>query len=238
MREFVFTVEYDAGVDRLADAFIDHPDAMGASLACCVTARNMWRLDRLTGSPAALDAVEACFLDGRCNECIGHEDCGATCQYEVLRRTPGSLTVYTFRPEVEHCHSIPYLATSHLGDGLLFETTRTGDRYEWRVLLRDGDSVGGLYDALQSDLRPGVRLNLTHLGTPDHWCERAVTVADLPAEQREALIAAVDGGYYRTPREATVADLADSLGVPRSTLQYRLQRAEAWLARAFVDATR
>ncbi len=238
MREFVFTVEYDPGVDRLADVFIDHPSAMAASLACCVTARNAWRLDRLTGSAAALDALSDCFLDGRCNECIGHGNCGATCEYEVLRRTPTSMTVYTFRTEVTDCHSIPYLASDHLGDGLLFETVRTGDRYEWRVLIRDDVHVGGLYDALQRGLRDGVRLNLRHLGTPDRWCERAVTVADLPAEQRAALVAAVEGGYYETPREVTVGDLATELDVPRSTLQYRLQRAEAWLARAFVDATR
>jgi len=235
MREFVFTVEYDAGVDPLADVFIEHPDAIAVSLACCVTSHNMWRLDRLTGSAAALDALEACYLDGACNECIGHENCGATCQYELLGRTPASRTVYTFRPEVERCHSIPYLAARYLGDGLVFETTRQRDRYEWHVLLRDHDSVGELYDALQRGLRPGLRVSLQHLGTPDRWCERAVTVADLPHEQRAALAAAVEGGYYETPRRATVADLAETLDVPRSTLQYRLQRAEAWLARAFVD---
>jgi predicted DNA binding protein len=63
-----------------------------------------------------------------------------------------------------------------------------------------------------------------------------VTVADLPHEQREALRTAVGMGYYETPKATTVADVAEALDVPRSTLQYRLQRAEAWLARQFVDA--
>ncbi|MFC6731711.1 helix-turn-helix domain-containing protein [Haladaptatus sp. GCM10025893] len=39
----------------------------------------------------------------------------------------------------------------------------------------------------------------------------------------------------RDPRETTLAELADEIGVPQSTLQYRLQRAESWLASGFVN---
>ncbi|MFC6756302.1 helix-turn-helix domain-containing protein [Halomicroarcula sp. GCM10025894] len=46
--------------------------------------------------------------------------------------------------------------------------------------------------------------------------------------------AAVDYGYYRTPRDVSLTELADRLDVSRSTLQYRLQRAEAWIVRSFV----
>ncbi|MFB6176769.1 MAG: helix-turn-helix domain-containing protein [Halobaculum sp.] len=42
-------------------------------------------------------------------------------------------------------------------------------------------------------------------------------------------------GYYETPRECTVTELSDRLDVARSTLQYRLQRAESQLLAAFVE---
>ncbi|PSQ61074.1 MAG: transcriptional regulator, partial [Halobacteriales archaeon SW_8_66_22] len=142
--------------------------------------------------------------------------------------------VYTYRPEMEGCHSIPYLATQQLGGGLFFETVRRDYRYRWRVLLGETDAVGRLYDTLQSDLREGITLHLEHLDTPTRWGDQFVTVADLPAEQRVALEAAVEHGYYETPRETTAETIAAALDVPQSTFQYRLQRAEAWLATQFV----
>ncbi|TKX76629.1 transcriptional regulator, partial [Halorubrum sp. SD626R] len=62
--------------------------------------------------------------------------------------------------------------------------------------------------------------------------------SDLSPEQEAALRAAVEHGYYETPRETDVGDLADHLGVPRSTLTYRLRRAEEQLAKRFVADAR
>jgi len=49
------------------------------------------------------------------------------------------------------------------------------------------------------------------------------------------LEAAVERGYYSRPREVTVSDLSDELGVPRSTVQYRLRSAEDLVVSQFVD---
>ena len=83
-------------------------------------------------------------------------------------------------------------------------------------------------------MREGIALHLEHHDTPTRWGDQFVTVADLPAEQRVALEAAVEHGYYETPRETTAETIAAALDVPQSTFQYRLQRAEAWLATQFV----
>ena len=53
----------------------------------------------------------------------------------------------------------------------------------------------------------------------------------LSPEQAAALEAAVEHGYYETPRETDAGDLADLLDLPRSTLTHRLRRAEAHLAK-------
>lgn len=50
---------------------------------------------------------------------------------------------------------------------------------------------------------------------------------EAPTEkQAEALVAAGKGGYYRTPREATTAELAIHMGLGRSAFEERLRGAE------------
>jgi len=60
----------------------------------------------------------------------------------------------------------------------------------------------------------------------------------LSPEQEAAVRAAVEHGYYESPRETDVGDLAEHLDIPRSTLTYRLRRAEEQLAKAYVSETR
>ncbi|RQG98760.1 helix-turn-helix domain-containing protein [Natrarchaeobius oligotrophus] len=47
--------------------------------------------------------------------------------------------------------------------------------------------------------------------------------------QRETLLAAYDEGYFNDPRDASVADLAETLGVSSSAVSARLRRAMAAL---------
>ena len=61
---------------------------------------------------------------------------------------------------------------------------------------------------------------------------------DLSPKQEEALQAAVEHGYYESPREIDVGGLADRLDVPRSTLNHRLRRAEELLAKERVAQMR
>lgn len=236
MREFAFTVEYESGADRLMDTFIEYPELTAKTVTCSVTPQSVWRVDRLTGPAEAIDVVHEPYLDPeRCDECLHDGCCHVNQEYEVLSGDTTSRTIYLYQDEIDGCHSIPYLSAKHLGDGLLYEALRRGSHHEWRVLMRDDSAVGELYDVLQSDLREGLTLSLRHLGQPTHWCDEAVCTADLSYEQRHAIEAAVEHGYYETPRSMSAEELAAELEVPRSTLQYRLRRAEAWLARGFVD---
>lgn len=236
MREYAFTIEYDRGVDSVMDVFIDNPDLLATALTISVSMRGMWRVDRIVGPSEAFEALDAVFTHPEyCNECLGeHPDCDVEWKYEVVTETENSRTVYAYQTNPGYCHSVPFLATERFGDGLLFDAQRRGDTYEWRVLMPDEHQVGDLFDALRDDLGDGIRLTLRQVGSPTRWGESVETLADLPHEQREALETAVGMGYYSTPREAAVGDVADELGIPRSTLRYRLRRAEAWLMETFV----
>lgn len=235
MREFIFTIDYERGVDPLMDVFIDHRDAHSRSIACNVTDDGMWRLERVAGPEAALERLDEVFEGPvQCTECIGTRDCATEWHYEVIAAESGRRTVYSYRSEAGDCHSIPRLAIEHVGKGVLCETERRGNRCEWRLLLCSDDGVDDLFGALEAELRPGLTVEFRQLGEPAYWADEAVTLAELPPEQQAAVEAAVEHGYYRTPRDISLTDLAETLDVSRSTLQYRLQRAEAWIVRSFV----
>lgn len=55
----------------------------------------------------------------------------------------------------------------------------------------------------------------------------------LTERQREVVRAAVDAGYYDTPRETSLTALADDLGVAKSTLSETLHRAEEKIVKEF-----
>lgn len=236
MQEFVFTVTYDRGSDPIADVFIDYPNVVMTSLSCSVTANSIWYLNRITGPAAALDRLDDVFLDPtHCNECLDAQRCDTEWTYELLSSGETSRTVYAYGTDGDDCHSIPVLGVTHLGDGLFYDAERRGDQYRWRILVPDDAQVGDLYDTINDGLRDGLRLQLNHLTEPTRWGDTVVSLSGIPHEQRSVLREAVERGYYETPRAVTTQELADELDIPQSTVQYRLSRAEAWLATEFAS---
>lgn len=56
----------------------------------------------------------------------------------------------------------------------------------------------------------------------------------LSERQHEAIIAAIEHGYYDTPRRCTLTDLAEELGIAKSTCSETLHRAEERVMKRFV----
>jgi predicted DNA binding protein len=66
----------------------------------------------------------------------------------------------------------------------------------------------------------------------------SVTEIDASAitdKQREAMEIALELGYYESPRETDLGELADELGISKSAVSQRLNAAETKLATAFLD---
>ncbi|ELK47733.1 MULTISPECIES: helix-turn-helix domain-containing protein [Haloferax] len=239
MREFVFTVEYERGADEVMDLFIENPDLHSKTMAIHATSESMWRLDRLTGPTEALEAFDEVIEQAtRCNGVLGM--CGAPVvewEYEVLSETPNGRIVYSCREEGDGIQSIPHVAAKHIGDGLLMQAERRGAQNQWRLLISDDDTVSEIYEEVKDSLSDGLSLSVQRISEPECWLEESVSADGLPPEQQAALEAAVEFGYYETPRQHTVQEISEELDIPNSTLQYRLTRAEAWLARQFVTGT-
>ncbi|WP_253737533.1 helix-turn-helix domain-containing protein [Halohasta salina] len=62
-----------------------------------------------------------------------------------------------------------------------------------------------------------------------------VELSHLTAKQREAATMAVSEGYYETPRQTSLDDLATTLGISKSALSQRLNAVESKLATAVFD---
>jgi hypothetical protein len=235
MREFTFSIEYGDGADPVMDVFIDHPTLAAESLHGGITEDEFWRVERMTGPTAALDAVERLRLDETVRtESITDRQCRATRYHDVLQRGDGERVIYGYVGDISGCEAVQTLAGRYLPSGTLLCTKRQGARREWRVLMRSEEKIGLLYDALGANLRSDLSFRMGHLQEADGWRHDALGAVSLPPKQRAALRAAVDHGYYRTPREITLDDLAAKLDVPRSTLSYRLRRAEQKLVTGYL----
>lgn len=231
MREYVVLLTYEHGVHPVRDIFIDYPDLVATALAISSTPETGWRVERITGPEAALDALETVYLDPAiCNECVyPHPKCDAESTYEVLEAEPTTRTIYRSTTEQSFCSAVSVLAVETLGAGLVFDATQRGPHYEWRLMIPSNRDLGAFHDALES-LRPdGVSLTVRRVGQLERWREgHRGQATDLPFKQREALETAIRLGYYAYPREAKLEDVAAELDLPVTTLRYRLRRAEAW----------
>ncbi|MBX0298162.1 helix-turn-helix domain-containing protein [Haloarcula nitratireducens] len=240
MRELVFALEYEPGCNRVADALADHPDARVRSLSLHATAEQLWRVDHATGTPDALDAIEDAFLTSDYYaDCLVTADCGATQTTRVLDRTDDTLVLYSTWERTPTCTSVPHIALDHLGDGVLFETQHEGRHYTWRLIHSGEGDVAAFFDDLGAAVGECAQMEMLRTAETMAAAGRHDEASsNLSPEQEAALQAAVEHGYYESPREVDVSELAEHLDVPRSTLTYRLRRAEEQLAKQHVTGGR
>ena len=235
MKEFVFALDYDQGCNAIADTLAQHPDTRIRSLSCHVTQTSVWRVDHVSGTPDALDPIEETFLNpDHCTDCLATPNCGAESDNTVLDRDEDTLVIYSRWSKARSCTSVPHLALETLGDGLLFETTRTERRYQWRIVTPDHADISAFHNALQDEICTCTDIDFVRLTGIDSSPTDLAEESSMTTEQVEALTAAVQHGYYETPRAIDLDELSGILDIPRSTLSYRLRRAEAHLATSFV----
>ena len=236
MHELVFALEYEPNCNSVADTLAEHPDALIRSLSLHATEECLWRVDHATGTPDALVAIEDAFLDSDYYaDCLATEDCNATQTMQVLDRTEDTLVLYSYWERTPLCSSIPHIARAHLGDGLLFDTRHESRHYTWRIIHSGEGDVSAFFNELGAAVGDCARMELlrtTATSTSTNDADSSAT--ELSTEQEAALQAAVEHGYYESPREIDVGELAKHFDVPRSTLTYRLRRAEEYLAKQYV----
>lgn len=106
----------------------------------------------------------------------------------------------------------------------LIERVRvTEDGWQLKQQFANRDELDAYRD---SCLKGGADFRLDRLYESTGGTE---TVPGVSEKQREALLAAYEAGYFDVPREASLEDVAASLGIARSSLAERLHRGQAHL---------
>jgi predicted DNA binding protein len=136
---------------------------------------------------------------------------------------------------------------SHHGETALlqFETTSpllltavqdSGIPLEMPFDLVDGEATWEI--TAPQDALSTLGRQLEEFGIPFHVERIEQTVQPdqlLTDTQRALLTTAVELGYYDTPRECSLTELADEMGLAKSTCSETLHRAEERVVKAFLD---
>ena len=226
MHEFLFSLTYETGVDDYADVFIEHDALRSEAVYSCLDPSQFWRLEVLTGDVSTLEEVTPLALDESCDrESISGRSCEAARQCSLVSDTGRRRVVYSYLSAVRRCDAVPVIAAKYISGGLLIEQTRRGAESQWRILMQNEEKAGMLYDTLGARLADGVRFRFERFAEVTTWQNTVLSANSLPNEQYQTLALAVEQGYFETPREVTLDELAEQLEIPRSTASYRLRRA-------------
>lgn len=238
MREFVFEIRYDPGADELMDLFIETPEARSTTFSCSMDSERLWRLDRITGPTSLVERATALLTGSTYNQLsISDRACGGRHYSDVLENSSQRSLVYSYFEEVVHCDSVPTITNRYINGALLFETIRQENTERWRILMEDDKKVGLLYDTLGGSLRDGLSFHFEHVRDATGPLLVPFDSPSVRPEQGRVLEVAAENGYYETPRETTLDELAAELDCPRSTVSYRLRKAEAALVEAYLSTT-
>lgn len=120
---------------------------------------------------------------------------------------------------------------------LLVAAKRSGIPLELPVEIQDGEAildVTGSHDRL-SELghqfeQLGLEFRVEHVRA-SHRPSQLLTET-----QQDVILAAVEQGYYDTPRECSLTELAAHIGIAKSTCSETLHRAEETIIKEFVDS--
>ncbi|WP_248896677.1 helix-turn-helix domain-containing protein [Haloplanus halobius] len=118
---------------------------------------------------------------------------------------------------------------------LLLSIQESGAPIELPVTIRDGDAVIELTASRDRLSEFGRQLEAFGMS---YTLNRVYDQADqsdlLTDQQRELLVTAVEMGYYDTPRECTLTELAEERALAKSTASVTLHRAEESVIKEFV----
>ena len=104
-----------------------------------------------------------------------------------------------------------------------------------KTYISDRSVISELVDQLRANAERVSLRCLTTRQDGDGSDSATVDLSRLTSKQREAAMIAVSKGYYQTPRQTTLDELAVALGVSKSTASQHLSAVESKLATAAFD---
>jgi hypothetical protein len=119
---------------------------------------------------------------------------------------------------------------------LLLAAKRSGLPIEMPLDIEDGVATVEVTGEHERVAEMGRRLSDLGLQFEVERVRQRVDPARLLTDrQREVLLTAVDLGHYDVPRRATLTEVAEHVGIAKSTCSETLQRVERTVVREFID---
>ncbi|MFB6122252.1 MAG: helix-turn-helix domain-containing protein [Haloferacaceae archaeon] len=108
--------------------------------------------------------------------------------------------------------------------------------FEPPVTISDGAAAVEITASRERLSELGEQLRTFGMPFEVEYIRQSIDSRDLLTErQRDLLRTAVDEGYYDTPRRCTLTELADAVGIAKSTASEQLHRAEETVIKEFVS---
>ena len=118
--------------------------------------------------------------------------------------------------------------------GTILKALSTGDDWLFRVRFREQEHLARFNDHCNAR---DISLRVTRISTVTPGRERGRTYG-LTDEQREALDLAYRRGYFATPRETSLSELADALEITSQSLSDRIRRGNEKVLRNALSSPR
>ncbi|QSG15176.1 helix-turn-helix domain-containing protein [Halapricum desulfuricans] len=119
---------------------------------------------------------------------------------------------------------------------LLFPARDSGIPLEMPFEIGDGEAVWELTAPQDRLSALGEQLDQFDIGYTVDYIHQHVTDEPLLTDrQRRLIVEAVEAGYYDTPRESSLTELADRLDIAKSTASETLHRAEEQVVKEYVS---
>ncbi|KTG30607.1 helix-turn-helix domain-containing protein [Haloferax profundi] len=125
------------------------------------------------------------------------------------------------------------ISTIQAHDGIVREMVGTKDGWTLSVFFPTNDHAAQFHDTCL-DRRLEIDVRRVEPSSVD---ERHPATSDLSEKQLTALELAFSQGYFETPKEASLADIADDIGISEQALSQRIRRALNRLVASSVDDT-
>lgn len=186
------------------------------------------QIELLACVPVGWGPVPYCWLTGAADVAAFERSVRSDPRIASLTALNGTDTRSLYR--IEWAEGIDGLISAFREHGLIVEQA-TGTANEWTFQLRAPEQTA--LDAFHQE--PRIRdtalsiRNVTH--SPD---EDATDSQLLTSKQHEAVLLAVEQGYFQVPRETSLTELAEEVGISRQAFTRRLHRGlhnllTAWL---------
>ncbi|AZF84781.1 helix-turn-helix domain-containing protein [Saccharolobus solfataricus] len=109
-------------------------------------------------------------------------------------------------------------------DGIILDDFKYLSKEYWRILIYE-DRVSELIEKLKSEGEVQIH----------EYKQFNITEDDLSPQELRALILAYTNGYYKLPKSIKSKDLAEIMGINKSTLIYHLRSAESKLIQKYLN---